>query len=162
MSIVKNQVPISILPIANGAGGNPPAPTSADFVPVVVFDPGKIGGPGFRTARVSFAGLLLAPIVQGITRIHTAAGAVAVAANDAMISVEKTVGAATSVVFPLAATKTVPCVIKDGKGDADTNPISITFTGGETCDGLATVVIDTPFDELKFTPRPGGNYWLGK
>lgn len=156
-------IPISILPIANGAGGNPPFPSNADYVPVIIWDAGKIGGAGFRTARIPFSGLLLAPLVQRLSpRIHIAAGSVIVDPNDTFIAVNKTVAAATTVVFPLSANKNGDCVIKDGKGDSDTNNISITFTGGQLCDTLATIVIATPFDEFRLTPNPNGGYWLGK
>jgi hypothetical protein len=159
-----NQVPITMLPPGNGAAGNPPAPQASDLVPVAIYDPAKAGGPGYRTAKVPFSSLLQAPLNTRLSpRIMTTAGVIAVDNNDSYIAVNKTVAAATSVVFPLAANKNGDCVIKDAKGDSDIRNITISFTGGELCDGLSTVVIMTPFDEFRFIPRPGGGgYYLGK
>jgi hypothetical protein len=98
---------------------HPPAPSGSDFVPVLVYDPGKAGGAGFRTARITFTHLLIAPITVRVSpRIHAAAGNVIVDPNDTFIAVNKTVAAPTTVLFPLASTKNGDCVIKDAKGDS--------------------------------------------
>lgn len=79
-------------------------------------------------------------------------------ATDTRIIVDKTVGSATSVVLLAGASYGQPILVKDGKGDADTNPITITFTGGELMDGLTEVVINTPYGFYWFNPLPDGFY----
>ena len=52
-----------------------------------------------------------------------------------------------------------PILIKDFKGDANTNNIALTFTGGELCDGQATVTIDTNSGWVTINPNPSGGGW---
>lgn len=72
-------------------------------------------------------------------RVVTAAGAVTVALTDYIVVVNKTIGAATVVNLP-AGTANQHYVIKDGKGDAGANNITITPAAG-TIDGAATLVL---------------------
>lgn len=72
-------------------------------------------------------------------RVVTAAGAVTVTAADHVVIVNKTVGAATAVNLPAGVANT-EFIIKDGKGDAAANNITITPAAG-TIDGAATLVI---------------------
>lgn len=89
----------------------------------------------------------------------TAAGAVSINPTDCRVGINKAVGEATSVVAPLAADRGVlPLTIKDIKGDADSNPITITFTGGELCDGLSSLVISNPYGWVTIYPRTGAYY----
>ena len=75
-------------------------------------------------------------------RVVTAAGAVTVsAATDYIICVDKTTGAATAVDLP-AGVAGLTYVIKDCKGDAATNNITVTPAAGNI-DGAATYVIAT-------------------
>lgn len=76
-------------------------------------------------------------------RVVTAAGAVTVVTTDNIIVVNKTVGAATTVNLP-AGTTSQMYVIKDGKGDAWTNAITITPAAG-TIDGVATFSINAAY-----------------
>lgn len=93
----------------------------------------------------------------------TAAGAVTVAADDEIILLNKTVGAATSVNFPDAASYIGRGIsIKDIKGDAQTNNITPVFNGGQLCDGLAGTdfVINWNYgDQGVFRPLPSGAGW---
>lgn len=94
----------------------------------------------------------------------TAAGAVTVADTDVIVGINKTVGAATTVNIPLAANRGGQrVVIKDIKGDANVNPITPAFTGGELCDGLAgsAFQITTPYGWVAFYPRSGAYHSLG-
>ena len=81
-------------------------------------------------------------------RIVTAAGAVTVANTDHTIIVNKTAGEATTVNLPAGADAGAGkvYVIKDGKGDAATNNITITPNGSETIDGSATKVIEFGYE----------------
>jgi hypothetical protein len=91
----------------------------------------------------------------------TAAGAVTIDVVDRIVGINKTVGAATAVTAPLAADRAeLPLTIKDIKGDADTNNITITFTGGELCDGLSSILISNPYGWVTLYPRAGA-YYMG-
>jgi hypothetical protein len=78
--------------------------------------------------------------------------------TDTRILINKTVGSATSVVLLPSEDYGQPILVKDAKGDADVNPITITFSGGELMDGLTQVVIDSPYGFFWFNPLPDGFY----
>lgn len=77
-------------------------------------------------------------------RLVTAAGAVTVITTDYVIVVKKTVGAATTVDLPASPVTGQTFIIKDGKGDARTNNITIVATGS-TIDGASTFVMNTNY-----------------
>jgi hypothetical protein len=78
-------------------------------------------------------------------RVVTAAGAITVSATtDHIIIVNKTTGAATTVNLPGSPTTGLTYVIKDGKGDANTNNITITPAAGNI-DGSGTFVMTTNY-----------------
>ncbi len=77
-------------------------------------------------------------------RVVTAAGAVTITTADYVVVVNKTVGAATTVNLPASPATGLTFIIKDGKGDAATNNITITPAAGNI-DGAATKVIDANY-----------------
>ena len=77
-------------------------------------------------------------------RVVTAAGGVTVTTADYVVVVNKSVGAATAVTLPAGVTG-LRFVIKDGKGDAGANNITINPAAGNI-DGAATNVISTNYD----------------
>lgn len=81
--------------------------------------------------------------------------------NDGIILFNKTAGSASFTIAPLASSmfSTNPILIKDLKGDAATNPITISFTGIQLCDGLASIVISNDYGWTRITPAPGGAAW---
>lgn len=81
--------------------------------------------------------------------------------TDTTILVLKTIGSATSIVVPAAVSMQYPfgIFIKDAKGDAASNPITVTFSGGQNCDGLTTMTINNAYGWLKIVPLPGGTGW---
>ena len=80
-------------------------------------------------------------------------------ATDTRILINKTIGSATSVVLLASAGYFQPILVKDYKGDAATNPITVTFSGGQTMDGLASVVIGTNYGYFWFNPGPSGGFY---
>lgn len=80
-------------------------------------------------------------------RVVTAAGAVTVAKTDYIIIVNKSSGAATTVNLPSSPVTGQPFRIKDGKGDAATNNITITPASG-TIDGMSTYVLDINYGSI--------------
>lgn len=79
-------------------------------------------------------------------------------ASDVRILVNKTIGSVTTVALLGSASYTQPVLVKDLKGDADSNPITITFPG--TYDGIASpVTINTKYGFIWFNPLPTGNFY---
>ena len=76
-------------------------------------------------------------------RVVTAAGSVTVTSDDYLVIVNKTVGAATTVNLP-SVWRGRTFVIKDGKGDAATNNITITPASG-TIDGAAGKTLNSNY-----------------
>jgi hypothetical protein len=81
--------------------------------------------------------------------------------TDTRIFFNKTVGAPSYLTFPLAGSMAYPfeILVKDRKGDAGTNAITASFTGGQTCDGLTTMSINNPFGLFKIAPQADGSGW---
>jgi hypothetical protein len=77
--------------------------------------------------------------------------------TDTKILVNKTIGSPTSIILPLAASMFYPfgVFIKDLKGDSGTNPITITFSGGQLCDNENSFTINNPYGFLTLNPIPG-------
>ncbi len=108
---------------------------------------------------VAVAGGAVAPTI--ITSGATLISPYSVTGTEQQILVDKTVGAATGILLPLSASKTGPVFVKDLKGDALTNPISVTFSGGQSCDGLTTYPIDFNYACVWFFPLAAGGYFVG-
>ena len=81
--------------------------------------------------------------------------------TDTRILFRKTLASATYAVLPLASTMEYgqPVLFKDLKGDAFTNNITISFTGGELCDGSSSVIINNDYGWVTVNPVPGGGSW---
>jgi len=90
-------------------------------------------------------------------RVVTAAGAVAVnASSDHIVIVNKTVGAATTVNLPASPSTGLEMIIKDGKGDAAANNITVTPAAGNI-DGAGTYVINTNYGVVQLVYN--GTIW---
>lgn len=81
--------------------------------------------------------------VKGV-RVVTASGAITITIADEVVIVNKSVGAATTVNLMSSPTTGTEITIKDGKGDANSNNITVTPAAG-TIDGAATLVINTAY-----------------
>lgn len=78
-----------------------------------------------------------------------AAGTVDMVATDGIIEINKTIAANTSVITPVAPTAFKPYTVKDGAGNADVHPITITPYSG-LMDGAATYIINAPYGAVTF------------
>lgn len=85
--------------------------------------------------------------VNVTVRVVTAAGAVTVTTSDYVVVVNKTVGAATTVNLPASPATGDTYVIKDGKGDAGANNITLTPAAGNI-DGAGTKVMATNYQSI--------------
>ena len=89
--------------------------------------------PGGTTTFLRADGTWTAPSASSplhTVRVVTAAGAVTVLSTDTVVIVRKTAGAATTVNLPAAPAIGKYYYIKDGKGDANTNPLTIVPNSG--------------------------------
>lgn len=81
-------------------------------------------------------------------RVVTASGNVAVASDDYIITMNKTVGEITTITLPASPSTSRSLIIKDGKGDSST--FNITIDGnGKTIDGSASLVLDFNFQAIE-------------
>lgn len=80
--------------------------------------------------------------------------------TDTRVLLNKTVGAASYIDIGGGADRDfTPIMVRDLKGDADVNNISVSFTG--TCDGIASpIVISNPYGGWVFNPLDDGNWYL--
>ena len=76
---------------------------------------------------------------------------------DRILLVDSTAGPIT-ITLPLAATRTTDLIIKDDKGQAVANNISVNRTAPDTIDGLTTYLIDSKYSSTTFAPQTGGYY----
>lgn len=84
--------------------------------------------------------------------------------TDTGILVNNTINQPISIVFPESATMVYPygILVKCLTGNEDTYPITISFTGGELCDGLSTIPLGNPYAWTTINPLPAsvGNGWF--
>lgn len=79
--------------------------------------------------------------------------------TDTRILVNKTIGSATSVILLPSASYSLPVLVKDLKGDSGTNPITVTFSSGQTMDTLTSVPINNSFGYFWFNPLASGGWY---
>lgn len=118
----------------------------------------KLGGSYNITLDINaLVALLPTPVLQPITRTLTAAGPYTALPADEVLIVKQTAGAAFTVNVDWSA-RTRPLRVVDGKGDANTNNITITPAAGQT--QLAIVnysyVIDGNGGSITLTPLFNG------
>ncbi len=127
----------------------------------------EIVSPGTAAAGVNYGitSVQLAALLFGVQfsspTIITSGATYNSVATDTRILVNKTVGSATSVVLLTSQSYSQPVLVKDLKGDAGSNPITVTFSGGQTLDGLAPaqVVINNPYGYFWFNPLAAGGWY---
>lgn len=132
------QVPDNATPIGRGGGA-----TGFDAVGPCAAGTPIVGNPP-ACGNVDIATAVSRPV-----RVVTAAGAVNVLNTDYLIVVNKTVGEATVANLPAGPASGDLYVIKDGKGDAWLNNITVTPAAG-TIDGAATFAISVAYGSVTF------------
>ena len=84
--------------------------------------------------------------------------------TETQIFVRKaTTPSATAIVLPASSTMAFATgvLVKDWAGDADVNPITITFSSSESCDGQPNVTIRNPYGWVYLVPGPGASSETG-
>lgn len=122
----------------------------------------EIVTPGTEAEGVNYAATLaqlaLAIGGGGNPTIITSGSSYSSVATDTRILVNKTVGSATAITLLPGSSYYQPLLIKDLKGDATTNPITINFPG--TYDGIASpLTINTAYGWIWFNPLLAGNFY---
>lgn len=132
--------PAVVTPVGDGLGNNSPLELSQT---VVNFD--RSSGKSWELDGVAVTATAAQINAAGSTtlsvRVVTAAGSVTTTSADDVVIINKTVGAATAVSLYASPTAGDNIQIKDGKGDAAANNITITPAAG-TIDGAATLVLN--------------------
>lgn len=132
--------------------------TGAEFIP------GIQNGLTVRMTATQFINAVLLSVTA--QRTVTAAGPVTVLVSDFQVLLNKTVGEATVVNLPSAALVVsgaynyAPKIIKDLKGDAGTNNITLTPAVGETIDGQATMPMGGNYASATLWPLANGTGWF--
>ena len=135
----------------------PVYPGTQDFTALM-----EVVSPGNVTSGVNYAINLgqLADIIGngGLPTIITSGSVYNSVQSDVRILVNKTVGSPTTIALLAASLYFQSVLVKDVKGDAATNNITITFPG--TYDGIASpLVINTNYGFIWFNPLPTGNFY---
>lgn len=103
-------------------------------------------------AWVRCDGTNIVQMIEGLltpARVYPAVGGASfVAGVDYAVIVRKSVGSATAFGLPAPASG-LRFLLKDGKGDAAANPITVTPSSG-TIDGAATFVLNTAYESAGF------------
>jgi hypothetical protein len=135
----------------------PAYPGTQDFTALM-----EIVSPGTAAAGNNYALTLeqLADIIGngGLPTIVTSGSTYNSVQTDVRILINKTIGSPTTVALLSGSVYFQSVLIKDIKGDAGTNNITITFPG--TYDGVASpLVINTNYGWIWFNPLAGGNFY---
>lgn len=129
----------------------------------------EVVAPGNEASGVNYSitSALLSALLNGLNQAPTiiTSGATLIspyvpAVTEMRILLNKTVGAASSInIGGGAARNNRPIMVRDIKGDADVNNITVVFTG--TADTIASpIVINQPFAGYWFNPLPSGGWYL--
>jgi len=123
----------------------------------------EVVSPGNVTNGVNYA---ITPtqlaVLMGVTIYNptfvTSGASYSSTSSDSRILVNKTVGSPTTIALLAGSAYAQPLMVKDLKGDADVNPITITFPG--TYDGASSpVTISTQYGAVWFNPLSTGNFY---
>jgi hypothetical protein len=101
--------------------------------------------------------LTVGGVINVSLRVVTAAGAVTVTSDDYLIVINKSVGAATVVNLPANPNVGDAYIIKDGKGDAASNNITLTPAAGNI-DGANSRVMNVNYQSVSIVYS--GTQWL--
>jgi hypothetical protein len=157
-------MPAANLPLGIFQGGQmtdlPPFPFTVDLTALI-----EIVSPGNEIAGVNYAatalqlGQLIGGVIYSQPTFVLAGSVYNSIITDTRILVNKTIGSATSIVLAPSAGYQLPVLVKDLKLDAATNPITVTFSGGQTLDGLSQIVINNTGGYFWFNPLASGGWY---
>lgn len=148
-----SNIPITSLPIAIGLVGDEP------FICVQAGTTKQVA----LSTISAFINPTVPSTTVTITSGATTISPFAVPVGVGTVLVDKAIGAATGLLFGLSANYAGSSIfVKDIKGDAATNNITLEFSGGEMAEGLSTVVINANYGQVRIAPLPlGGGWYIG-
>ncbi len=94
-------------------------------------------------------GLILGSYFKRSIRTVTVAGPITGLSTDNVIMVNKVVGAPTALTLPASPTSGCEIIVKDAKGDAFTNNITVSSAAG-TIDGLTSFILTQNYQSFTF------------
>jgi hypothetical protein len=130
----------------------------------------EIVSPGIRgsSANYKITAAQLAALIPKFGYVNTIITTGATVGNPYLVPITvnrvllaKAAPSASEVQFGPSASYPGPVLVKDLLGDADVNPITVTFAAGEECDGLASVQIGVSYGAYVFNPLASGGWYLG-
>lgn len=158
-------VPSALVNVFNGGQMTDLPEYTGGFDGTALFE---IVSPGNQELGVNYTitmELLLNLIIGGLTSLTiitvgaTLADPYEALGTDYRVLLNKIIASPSYVEIGSGADRDTPIMVRDLKGDASTNNITVTFTG--TCDGLASpIVISNPYGGWYFNPLPDGNWYL--
>jgi hypothetical protein len=126
--------------VTNGDGSLTISPTTGAVVASL-----NVGHSNTWTVPQSFSNnVTLGSGMNVKVRVFVGSGAVSISNADYIVIVKKATGAATTANLPSSPNQGDTYMIKDGKGDAHTNNITVTPASG-TIDGAPTYVMNTNY-----------------
>lgn len=119
--------------------------------------PGNVEeGINYSVNLAQLAAYIIAPTPTFVTSGPTYASV----ATDVRILVDLAVAGPLTITLLGSGAYLQPILVKDIGGTCDgTNTITVVFTGGETMDGLTTVVLSNPYAWFWFNPLEAGNFY---
>lgn len=142
-----SNIPITSLPVATSLDGS-------EIVPLVQ------GGTTKRSTVIAIAVFAANASTQHAPTFVVSGSVYNSVATDTAIMIDLPIAAAISVVLLSAQSYAFPVLVKDFNGHAaDATPITVTFSGGQTMDGLTQVVINNPYGFFIFNPLRTGNFY---
>ncbi len=115
--------------------------------PATLDDFGNLVTPGGAQIGGAFC---LAP------RIITFSGPVSIVSTDSVVMINKTASEATTLTLPASQKTGRMIVIKDLKGDANSNFITIITSGGELLDGLSGFILTQSYQSINLIYNGSG------
>lgn len=124
-----------------------PTPIASSVAPLIVGATGVVGTSSAYARADHVHPGTLADFPSGA--VVTTGATAAFTGGQTVLVVRKGTGSATAITLPAAPVNWVPYQVKDGKGDAATNNITVSPASG-TVDGAASAVLNINFQGLTF------------
>lgn len=124
-----------------------PTPAASSATPLIVGVTGAVGASAAYARADHVHPGTLADFPSG--SVVTAGATAAFTAGQTVLVIRKGTGSATAVTLPSAPVAWVTYQVKDGKGDAAANNITVSPATG-TVDGAASVILNVNYQGLSF------------
>lgn len=96
-------------------------------------------------------------LAEDENQVSATTGAYQIKSSDSVVLMNKATGGTSATALPVYPIFGREVIVKDNKGDAGTNAVTVTTNDGSTIDGAASSVISTNYGSKRF--RYNGNAW---